>query len=1059
MHHLNNCCAFQVQFIISDGTTKLEGASVTVGAGYELDTWRHICFVRDRGGIPTTNPCTTSNVVYTGTVINTTTEVSSANVCQGYCQAESACVGFSWSPASTYTCTQLSSLGVQSTEIGAVSGPAQCNATVVGYVDGVRTTSVVDPTADNVTNSDPLYMGKATWAGEQNLIGRLDEVLIYNTALTATQVTAVYEACLPASTAALECPQCPLDIKEPWPLMENFQAGGQGPLECRDCCKNICDEMCFAGGTNPARCVGATPREAYLRCIGEGYIRTSCDLGEQYVTTKSPSNDTWVDAVILSSNASTVETNIGSGVFNSLFSTCPIVRYTRNEEAVAFYVRKSQIPTTFDAYSVFTDTFVSTDNIVRVDFELYDSLYDAQAEINQWAYCNYDVAGVGFPRDCGKSEFVQERWLSMPGGFATPGVTSGLTLSIYSGSDCPLTRDQGVHNAGCYFGGTARRCLNDCVLPGVSEAQNGKCDTWTGKCTFPADCAAGYVPVGASCVDIDECQVGGYGATLGASRNAYCTNSIGSYSLTCLSGYEGNATLGVCADIDECSVATANAGSSSNSTTTIDGYCTAESVCVNTVGSFTCNCPDGYTGDGLVGGTGCTDVNECQLGLHTCANAALCTNYAGNYSCSCRSGFTGNGYDGLVVSRGTNCTDIDECTATDANAHTCDPNAECDNEVGHFDCACNSGFLGGGYLPDDPCIDIDECALGANCTANSQCVNLPGNYSCMCDAGFSGDGLVGCTRCTIEGTGKSVSFDGYDDKTTLSVTGTSSLQLSGSSGLTAQVWFTRDGASSFTTRFDFDRSYNFTETGDSVTNDQAGSMTFDPIMTYHYNDTSVAQAAGSSSAELHSSGLALFIGLEGSTLVAGITMNITCCSSTNSSTVSESSMNHTIHRVVMRSPGTVVDTRWHRATIRYSTSTSELTLMLDTITGVTPAHADSSSSLLEDDPTLMLAADALSSGAFKGKIRDARFWSSALDTYALSNTDCTSGSPLVWFKWEAVADTGNGCPLGDYCRIWLAPATCQGATHTQCGTTTQASTGASQGTLADAIWTLSGALS
>merc|ERR1712166_945965 len=132
--------------------------------------------------------------------------------------------------------------------------------------------------------------------------------------------------------------------------------------------------------------------------------------------------------------------------------------------------------------------------------------------------------------------------------------------------------------------------------------------------------------------------------------------------------------------------------------------------------------------------------------------------------------------------------------------------------------------------------------------------------------------------------------------------------------------------------------------------------------------------------------------------------------------------------------------------------------MLDTITGVTPAHAHSSSSLVEGDPTLMLAADALSSGAFKGKIRDARFWSSALDTYALSNTDCTSGSPLVWFKWEAVVDTGDGCPIGDYCRTWLSPMTCQSATLTQCGMATIDDTSTSQGTLANAIWTLTGIL-
>ena len=151
-----------------------------------------------------------------------------------------------------------------------------------------------DPTLDNVTNTDPLYMGKAVWTGEQSLIGRIDEVLIYNTALTPTQVTpmtapwvgdsfaldiqvaAVYTACLPSSVDPLECPQCPLNTTEPWPLMENFQTGGHDPIGCRECCATKCDDLCFDKGSNPGRCMGSSPLEAYMRCMGTGYVQANC---------------------------------------------------------------------------------------------------------------------------------------------------------------------------------------------------------------------------------------------------------------------------------------------------------------------------------------------------------------------------------------------------------------------------------------------------------------------------------------------------------------------------------------------------------------------------------------------------------------------------------------------------------------------------------------------------------------------------------------------------------------------------------------------------------------
>merc|ERR1712070_375522 len=84
-------------------------------------------------------------------------------------------------------------------------------------------------------------------------------------------------------------------------------------------------------------------------------------------------------------------------------------------------------------------------------------------------------------------------------------------------------------------------------------------------------------------------------------------------------------------------------------------------------------------------------------------------------------------------------------------------------------------------------------------------------------------------------------------------------------------------------------------------------------------------------------------------------------------------------------------------------------------------------SLVETSPTLMLSGDNTgdSQGVFKGMIREARLWDTVLPDFNISNTDCTSYSPVLWFKWAEVASTGDGCPnAGDYCQTWLSTPLC-----------------------------------
>ena len=80
-------------------------------------------------------------------------------------------------------------------------------------------------------------------------------------------------------------------------------------------------------------------------------------------------------------------------------------------------------------------------------------------------------------------------------------------------------------------------------------------------------------------------------------------------------------------DINECIVGTDN--------------CHDNAICTNTDGSFTCTCNTGFSGDGVI----CTDINECTAGTDNCHTNALCTNTIGSFSCQCNIGYSGDGVD------------------------------------------------------------------------------------------------------------------------------------------------------------------------------------------------------------------------------------------------------------------------------------------------------------------------------------------------------------------------------------------------------------------------------
>ncbi|KAL9953748.1 hypothetical protein ACROYT_G041211 [Oculina patagonica] len=114
-----------------------------------------------------------------------------------------------------------------------------------------------------------------------------------------------------------------------------------------------------------------------------------------------------------------------------------------------------------------------------------------------------------------------------------------------------------------------------------------------------------------------------------------CVSNACKNQATCQTGFTDKGYRCLCAprfqgpecqnDADEC-VSGAN-------------DCSADAVCSNTVGSYSCSCKPGYSGDGMI----CEDVDECSTSTHDCSADAVCNNTKGSYSCSCEPGYSGDG--------------------------------------------------------------------------------------------------------------------------------------------------------------------------------------------------------------------------------------------------------------------------------------------------------------------------------------------------------------------------------------------------------------------------------
>ncbi|XP_016332605.1 fibrillin-1, partial [Sinocyclocheilus anshuiensis] len=284
---------------------------------------------------------------------------------------------------------------------------------------------------------------------------------------------------------------------------------------------------------------------------------------------------------------------------------------------------------------------------------------------------------------------------------------------------------------GFQLSSTGKRCVDIRVNYCFTKFENGRCqapkpfNTTKGSCccsvmpgqgwgdpceicpspeeeAYKALCPASgkILTIDDTTVDVDECT-----ETPGICRNGHCINTDGTFRCECPFGYRLDFTGINCEDMNECEL----------------GNPCGNGTCTNVEGAFECSCDEGFEPGPMMT---CEDINECSQNPLLCA--FRCVNTVGSYECKCPAGY-------VLREDRRMCKDQNEC---EEGLDDCASRGmTCKNLIGTYMCICSPGYT---RQPNgDSCVDLNECTAKPGICENGRCENTVGSYRCVCDQGFS----------------------------------------------------------------------------------------------------------------------------------------------------------------------------------------------------------------------------------------------------------------------------------------------------------------------------------
>lgn len=196
--------------------------------------------------------------------------------------------------------------------------------------------------------------------------------------------------------------------------------------------------------------------------------------------------------------------------------------------------------------------------------------------------------------------------------------------------------------------------INECEVVCKGTAQS--CENVPGS--YVCSCLQGYQAVSVGCEDVDECVDEGV-----CGGNALCVNSVGSFECVC--NHQYTLQHGKCIEKDLCAFLECHDNTS---------------VCVVREQKARCECVQGY---GPLTRTRCADLDECNDDV--CGEGERCINTVGSYKCECDYGYEQTNATSLQ------CQDKNECENYNCEG-IYNENYQCYNSIGSFECRCKAGY-------------------------------------------------------------------------------------------------------------------------------------------------------------------------------------------------------------------------------------------------------------------------------------------------------------------------------------------------------------------------------